>query len=395
MYLLSAALVTGHAELVQAVQNCLRDARVRLVLALPEITRWAEFLLQLERLQPGVVILDLAPRLEDIIRRIRTVSQAPVIVMHDAVDAETILAVVRAGAREYVYPPYEPGLAQALERVARERAEQAVSPGAGGQLVGVLSAKGGCGATTIACHLAPEMRRLTQKEILLADLELSGGGVGFVMNADSPCSIVDAASNLERLDLSFWKGLISNGIPRLEVIRAPQQPLVSAPPPPERFREVLRFARSNYDWVIVDLGRSLNYFTLSLIAELDQVLLVTTPEVPAFYQTKNLVQALRQQGYGEERIRLLMNRAAKGGDFAISQVERLVGLPVYLRLPNSYPELYRALAEGRLLTPDTALGKQFTHLAAGLVGIPHAGKPPSTAPLLGVKRMVAGWGGSA
>jgi pilus assembly protein CpaE len=311
------------------------------------------------------------------------------------VDAETILAVVRAGAREYVYPPYQPGLLQALERVARDRAQQASVPGAAGQLVGVLSAKGGCGATTIACHLASEVRRLTQKEILLADLDLHGGGVGFAMAAQSQYSIQDAASNLERLDLSFWKGLVSNGRPRLEVIHAPRQPLLSAAPQPEPFREVLRFTRANYDWVIGDLGRTLNYFTSSLIEEFDTVLLVTTPEVPAFYLTKNIVQDLRRQGFSDTRIRLLINRAARGEEFAISQVERLIGLPVYHKLPNSYPDLYRAYAEGRLLTPDTALGKQFTRLATDLLGLPQSRKPPSSLPLLGVRKMVAGWGGSA
>jgi Flp pilus assembly CpaE family ATPase len=139
----------------------------------------------------------------------------------------------------------------------------------------------------------------------------------------------------------------------------------------------------------------LNYFTSSLIEEFDTVLLVTTPEVPAFYLTKNIVQDLRRQGFSDTRIRLLINRAARGEEFAISQVERLIGLPVYHKLPNSYPDLYRAYAEGRLLTPDTALGKQFTRLATDLLGLPQSRKPPSSLPLLGVRKMVAGWGGSA
>jgi len=62
MFRSSAALVTGHGELAQGVQVRLREAPVRLVLAPSEITRWAEFLLQLEHLQPEVVILDFTPK---------------------------------------------------------------------------------------------------------------------------------------------------------------------------------------------------------------------------------------------------------------------------------------------------------------------------------------------
>jgi len=393
MYPLSAALLIADGELAKTVQNCLRQARARVALQVSEVARWPELLLQLERSQPDILILDFLPRLEDIIRRIRTVSQAPVIVVHDALDAETILTVIRSGAREYVYPPYEAGLLQALERIGRERAEQEGARGGNGQIVGLLSAKGGCGATTVACHLAVELRRLTRKEILLADLDLTAGIVGFVMNAHSPYSILDAVGNLHRLDLSYWKALVFNGSPRLEMIIAPQRPLLEAPPEPGSFREVLRFARSHYDWIVADLGRGLNVLTMSLLENVDQLLLVSHAEIPAFYQTKNIVQTLRHAGFNEERIRLLVNRFPRDSDISIQEVERLIGMPIYLKLPNSYPELYRAFAEGRLLTPDTQLGKQFTRLAQNLLGVEHPGKPGRALPLLDVKKVAPGWEG--
>jgi pilus assembly protein CpaE len=393
MYPLSAALLIADGRLAQTVQACLRRAHSRVVLQAGEVARWSELLLQLERAQPDVVITDFQPRLDDAIRRIRTVLLSPVIVVHDAVDAETILAVIRSGAREYVYPPYEPGLLQALERIGRERADQEGAKGATGQIVGILSAKGGCGATTIACHIAAEMRRLTKKEILLADLDLSSGVVAFLMNAHSPYSILDAASNLHRLDLSYWKGLVFNGNPRLEVISAPGGAALRSSPKPESFREVLRFARAHYDWILADLGRGLSYFTMSLVEDLDHLLLVSHAEVPALYQAKNMVQALRHAGFGEERMRLLVNRAPRDSDFSIQEVERLIGLPIQWRLPNSYPELYRAFAEGRLLAPETPLGKQFTRLAQALMGVPHEGKPGRAMPVLGVKKVAPGWEG--
>ena len=230
MYPLSAAVVIADSDLSLRVQACLREARVRLVLQHGRITRWPEFLLELGRAEPDALVLDLAyTRLEEIIRRIRTVSPAPVIVIHEALDPETILGAIRAGAKEYVYPPFEQGLLRALERVARERSEQESARGANGSIVGLLSVKGGCGATTIACHLAAELQRLTQKEILLADLAMTAGAVGFLMEAKTPYSILDAAQNIDRLDLSYWKALVSNGCPRLAVITSPAEPVLDGP----------------------------------------------------------------------------------------------------------------------------------------------------------------------
>ena len=393
MYPISAALVMADGDMVQAVQDCLRSARARIVLQLPEVTRWAEFLLQLQRAQPDVVITELQRGLEDVIRRIRSVSQAPVIVMHHEVDAETILTVLRAGAREYVYPPYEQGLLQALERLAQERVQREATQRRGGQVFGVLSVKGGCGATTVACHVAAELRRLTQKEILLAYVALTGGSVGFVMNVTTGYSIMDAARNLHRLDLSYWKGLLSSATARLDVIASLKGPLLDSCPEPESLREVLRFARYHYDWVIADLGSGLNYVALSLMEDLDQILLVMHPEVPAFYLTKNAVQALRNVGVREERVRLVVNRASRDSDFPITEIERLIGLPVHLQLPNSYPELYKAYAQGRLLAPDTSLGKVFARLAMELGGVEQRKQAGRALPLLGVKKVAAGWEG--
>src|SRR6202162_6683998 len=101
----------------------------------------------------------------------------------------------------------------ALERLAqtRERSRETRHPTV--KTLGFVSAKGGCGATTLACHVATEWPRLVQSKVLLADLDLQAGLVGFLAKTKSPYSIADAVNNLQRLDPSFWHGLISNGNP--------------------------------------------------------------------------------------------------------------------------------------------------------------------------------------
>jgi pilus assembly protein CpaE len=394
MYPLTAGVVIANQDLSREIQACLREVRVRVVLEQPAITRWAEFQLQMERSRPDVLIFDLSqPRLlEEAIRKIRGLSSAPVIAVHDAVDAETILGALRAGAREYVYPPYLPSLQKALERISLDQTKQHAAKGLHGRVLGFLSAKGGCGATTIACHLAWELQRVTQQEILLADLAMSAGVVGFLTDSKTQYSILDAVRNIHRLDLSYWKALISNGTPRLEVITAPTAPVVDEALDPEPFRDVLRFVRSNYDWVIADLGRGLNFFSLGLLEEMDEIFLVTHLEVPALYQTKNVVQQIRDMGFLEDRLHVIVNRSPKQSEFTAEEVERLLGVPIHTKLPNAYPELYQAFAQGRLLSPDTQLGKHFTQLAMSLAGVQGA-KNGRGYSLFGLKKTVPGWEG--
>src|SRR5579863_7606970 len=154
-----------------------------------------------------------------------------------------------------------------------------------------MSAKGGCGATTIACHTAVELPHQTGTRVLLADLDLESGIVGFLLKAPGRYSIADAVSNTQRLDENYWKALVSNGIAGLEIITAPSTPS-RQPYRPEQLRIVLSFIRTQYDWIVLDLGRGLGFNSVAALEEVDDLVLVTTLEVPALHQAKVIIQKL-------------------------------------------------------------------------------------------------------
>jgi pilus assembly protein CpaE len=143
-----------------------------------------------------------------------------VIAMHATADPKIILAAMRAGANEFLHPPLDESLPAALERIL-SAADVDEVPATRGRIIGFLSAKGGCGATTIACHIASEIHHQTRKSVLLADLDLISGLVGFLMKAPSSYSILDAIKNLARLDESLWRALVVEQRPGLSVIPSP------------------------------------------------------------------------------------------------------------------------------------------------------------------------------
>ena len=59
------------------------------------------------------------------------------------------------------------------------------------------------------------------QKVLLADLDLDAGMVGFITKTKSVYSILDAVNNLHRLDIHYWKALVSNGIPGVEIVSSP------------------------------------------------------------------------------------------------------------------------------------------------------------------------------
>jgi pilus assembly protein CpaE len=260
-------------------------------------------------------------------------------------------------------------LRRALEKRSVERSRRRDGSAKGsGKSMAYMSAKGGCGATTLVCHVAAELGRLNHR-VLLTDLDLDAGMVGFITKTKSMYSILDAVNNLHRLDIHYWKALVSNGIPGVEIISSPVALAAKQSPRDDQVRQVISFARPHYDWTLVDLGRSLSRMAMSALEEIDEACVVTTLEVPALHQCKQIIQTLLDGGYGKHRIKLVLNRAPKRLDIAPSELEKMLGLPIYHMIPNDYPELYETYAEGRMLNRTSDLGKEIARFAGKLANV--------------------------
>jgi pilus assembly protein CpaE len=372
VYPLTIGLVIETKELWDEVHSTLQELPVRLLIEQHELGDLGEFLDKVERLRPEVMILEvmkLREPMEHVVGRIKASSVDPmVIALHNTAEPELILSALRAGAHEFLHPPLKANLQQALERKSLERNKTRERLKQKGKVVGFLSAKGGCGATTIACHTAAQLGR-QDKRVLLADLDLDAGMIRFLMKSKSPYSVLDALNNLHRLDASYWNALISNGLPGLEIIAAPQALASKQQPNQEQMQNMLTFCRGQYDFTIVDLGRSLNLTAMNSLEEIDETYLVTTLDVPALHQSKQIIQTLSGVGYGRERLRLVLNRMPQRLDVTPDELEKMMSLPVFATLPNDYPSLYESYSEGSLLPPNSRLGKELNRMAMKVGGI--------------------------
>jgi pilus assembly protein CpaE len=372
MYALTLGLAIETKQLWDELQSCLPALPLRTVIEHQDMSNLGNFLERLERLRPEVVLLDVAATkepLSDLIPSVRAKApEATIVALHTTPDPDAILSAMRAGVNEYIYPPLESALRGALERRSTDGSRRHSGMRWGGRTIGFFSSKGGCGATTIVCHLAVELGRHGQK-VLLADLDLDAGLIGFLTKAKPGYSILDAVNNLHRMDVSYWKALVSNGIPGVDVIAAPGATQDKTYPRQEQLRQLFSFLRSCYDFTLIDLGRSLTRVGVAALEEMDEAYLVSTLEVPALHQAKQVLQILMDAGYGKDRLKLILNRVPKRSELAPGEIEKILGLPVYAVLPSSYPELHECYSLGKLLPERSFLGKQIRELAMRMAGV--------------------------
>lgn len=367
----TAGIVVETKALAEELHASVEALPIKVAFEQTEIGDWNSFTEKIERLPVQVLFLDMS-NLDDVpglVRRIRSLPSPPaVFALHTHADSAVILEALRGGVSEYLVPPFRNVLTQALDRITAERQAQSGPAKVGGKVLGFLSAKGGCGATTLACHLARELPKQTGSKALLTDFDFDAGLVSFIFKTKSAYSVVDAAANLHRLDSSYWKAVVSNGVPGLEMIGSP----ISANAhtlTPEVIERMFSFFRTEYDWVLADLGRGLNAFRLSVLTNCDEVYVVTTTDIVALHQSQRIITRLIESGFSAENLRVVLNRPPKQFDLTMQELEKMLGARIQGTVVNDHDTLNECYADGVLAAPATAIGRGISELARRIAGL--------------------------
>jgi Flp pilus assembly CpaE family ATPase len=243
----------------------------------------------------------------------------------------------------------------------------------------------------VACRVATELRRITSARILAADFDLPAGMVGFWLKASGTCSLLDLIRNLRRMDASLWAGMVRSAQPELDVICAPAEIPLDGLPAHQSFATVLRYAAAQYDWVVADLGQGLSPLSMDLVAELDTLYLVTTPEVAPLYQARRIVHKLLSSQEMREPPRLVVSRIRKEYASEARDVEKLFTVPIEARLPDDYHEVVGPHSDGWLTSPRSDLGRRLAELAARIAGQPEEPRESGISLLRAFRARAAGF----
>jgi Flp pilus assembly CpaE family ATPase len=345
--------------------------------------QWAQALLPgLAQLAAGgidVVLLDLSlpdsQGLESLGIIHTHAPNVPVVVLTGLDNHDIAQQAVRSGAQDYLVKGelnasrlgrtlhYAVLRHQSLAGAAREESTAGL-----GKAIGFLGARGGVGTTSIACHVSLDLKRQTRERVLLSDLDVAGGSIGFLTKAASQHSIHEAADNLLRLDENYWSKIAVSGVDGLEILPSRGPLDLEEQAATERIRHVLRFTRSIYRWVVIDLGR-LNPFAEGLFSELSDLFLIVTIDVLVLSEAKRIVRSLKDAGMDQRLLHLVVNQTPRHPDILPQEVGDMVGVPVYAVLPEGSAEMSEAYTSGRLLNEKSKLRGHIARLAAKIAGL--------------------------
>ena len=374
---LAALLIAQDRDLAQQFQ--LSVSQTRAFRILEDLKRYpSEQMLEtrLRQFRPAVVLVDMAADPETACSLIRFLaSRTPsvaVIGLDHTSRPEVVMQALSLGASEFFTAPFEASaqldaVASILRQKRPEPAEAAL-----GQVIAFSSAKPGSGASVVACHAAYSLARLTHKRILLADLDLAGGTVGFYTRVEHSHSFLDVLGQSGEADAAFWSRRVvhSNGV---DVLPAPPVP-GAFPDNPVALRQTLDQARRYYDWTVLDLPSIFHRISLVALAEADSAFLISTNELPSLHLARRAIHVLAQAGFGPDRFEVVVSQIGRKEAMSGSEIERILGHAVSASLPDDHGGLHAAVALGEMLKSDGILGRAIGQLAGRLAGLAPTGR---------------------
>ena len=291
----------------------------------------------------------------------------PAVALHTANDPDLILSCLRQGAAEFLYLPFStPQFRAALERLAK-RAQVAMSQArSGAEVYGLMRGKSGSGNTTIACNLAFQLQALNSRKVLLADLDPLTGTIAFLLKLNSNYSFVHNLANSSRMDENLWRGMVTS-CQGIDVLLSPEIP-VDLVYEPEDVAAMVHYWRQFYEFVVLDIPSPHSEWGVSLAKLCDELLLVTTNELPAIHATQNTLACLDYQGISRSKVKLVVNRYNTDIGLSSESIETAFDLKVFQHLPSDFESVQRALMEGKFIPSSTKVGKSIAELAEKLTG---------------------------
>ncbi len=327
--------------------------------------------LRLRQLQPDVVFVDLAGNIESACEVMQWISDSgcavSVIGIHRQNDTDALLRSLRLGACDFLFAPFESSVqSEVAERLSRLKEPEQTGERELGKVLAFASTKPGSGASTMSAQIAFTLKRMTGKRVLLVDLDLMGGTIGFYLKLNHPYSFVDAIEHHNRLTPAVWSSLVAH-CSGVDILPAPEAP-AAGEVPSDRLHAVLQYARMLYDWIVVDLPAIFSRPSLLMLTEADSMFLVSTSELPSLHLARKAISMLGQLGLTRDRYKLVVNRVNKRDGIGLGDLEKIFNSPVEAMFPNDYFSLHRVVTLGQPLGQDCELGRAFESLARKTAG---------------------------
>ncbi len=329
------------------------------------------------------------PLIRDLIQTAKA-GQVKVILIAEELSPMVLHQLLRLGADDFVpYPLPEGALHEAIARLrkppapAETGAQQNAPPqgsgpsgGHDGAILPVHGLAGGVGATTLAVNLAWELAIADRKapaSVCVLDLDLQFGSVSTFLDLPRREAIYELLSDTAAMDRDAFMQALLPFNERLQVLTAPADILPLDLLGPDDISRLLDMARSNFDYVIVDMPSTVVQWTETVLNQAHVYFALLELDMRSAQNALRMIRALKAEELPLDKLRYVLNRAPGFTDLsAKSRAKRMaesLDIDLEIWLPDGQKAVTQANDHGLPLAetaPKNPLRKEILKLARSI-----------------------------
>lgn len=320
-----------------------------------------------QRAQPDVIIVSFSQGSEAPIAIAsalqRELPNCVLVALSDASSADTILAAMRVGYKEFVVLPAD---TPRLRQVVHEAAYAPEIDADVGIVVAFIGAKGGVGTSMITAHAGAELAGL--HKVIAIDLDMSMGDLASMLDLQPSEDLVGLLPRAARLDERIVTGACTVHASKLHVLPQPAEPAGLVDYSADDIYGVIAAAARGYQYVLVDCGCHVDTATALAVSVADVVVLITEPTVISVRNAFRRLRAIVAAGVERDRVRLVINRNHPTAYVSVEDIEANLGLKVAATITDDPRVVGEALNDGKLVR-DINRRAPVAHDLSSLLGI--------------------------
>ncbi len=328
---------------------------------------------------PNLIILDvMMPDMDgyEVCRRLRAnpdTRAIPIIMFTAKTLVDDKVAGFEAGADDYLTKPTHPAeLASRVRTILSRNTTQKKPQQNKGTAIGVIGAKGGVGATTMALNMSAAFN-LTGENSILGDFRLGSGSLGLMLGFPQSYGMANILSKpTNEIRPALIEGeLVAHQSGLRGLLSSPRAKEAQLTYPVESGLAVIRGMRQMGKPAIFDLGSSPDSTISRLQREMDHLVLVVEPNPIALTQGREILHELESNGPSAGQIHVVVvNRAQTNAQTPWHEVEHILGQELRAIISAAPDQLFQAARSAVpvvLYQPNAVISTQISKLVEDIL----------------------------
>jgi CheY-like chemotaxis protein/MinD-like ATPase involved in chromosome partitioning or flagellar assembly len=275
---------------------------------------------------------------EDFAVRLRSddrTSKTPLIALSRDTAPSRSRACLQAGFNEYLVKTAKaiPSLLETIERLSSVPLSMAKE---GGILMVFLSAKGGTGTSSLCANIAMNIASLQpEARVAVADIVLPIGSIAEIVGYDGSQNLVTIAEMpaSETTPEFFRNNLTEMTNWRFHLLAGSPDPESGNQLNVGRIGGIVRSLKLAYDFVLLDIGRTLSRISLPLIQNADLAVMIVSTDLSTITLTKTVWDYLQTKGLRASNVYTILNRAVGLEGLTRAEAEKIIGIEIKTAMP--------------------------------------------------------------